>query len=185
MMGQDNITWTGARAPGVERCRSLAWRCSTEQVDSDTERRPHAAAESTKGGGKPDLPTGMLGASLTEADQGRPYLIGQLWSRTEGKPAVRNLRGDDGNGGIIRSPQRAIVLPDRKRSPRVKRIAGILGVPSQSKLGEGLCRRRCLELTTSNSSGSQGTACQEGMCSESPELLAGCLGAPAQRRHRI
>jgi len=88
MMGQDNITWTGARAPGVERCRSLAWRCSTEQVDSDTERRPHAAAESTKGGGKPDLPTGMLGASLTEADQGRPYLIGQLWSRTEGKPAV-------------------------------------------------------------------------------------------------
>jgi len=29
-----------------------------------------------------------------------------------GKPAVRNFRGDDGNGGIIRSPQRAIVLPD-------------------------------------------------------------------------
>jgi hypothetical protein len=30
-----------------------------------------------------------------------------------GKPAVRNLRGDDGNVGIIRSPVRAIVLPDR------------------------------------------------------------------------
>src|SRR5262249_50682402 len=30
-----------------------------------------------------------------------------------GKPTVRNFRGDDGNGGIIRSPQRAIVLPDR------------------------------------------------------------------------
>jgi len=29
-----------------------------------------------------------------------------------GKLAVRNLRGDDGNGGIIRSPIRAIVLPD-------------------------------------------------------------------------
>ena len=29
-----------------------------------------------------------------------------------GKPAVRNLRGDDGNVGIIRSPVRAIVLPD-------------------------------------------------------------------------
>src|SRR5215831_18429446 len=29
-----------------------------------------------------------------------------------GKPAVRNDRGDDGNGGIIRSPIRAIVLPD-------------------------------------------------------------------------
>ena len=30
-----------------------------------------------------------------------------------GKPAVRNLRGDDVNVGIIRSPVRAIVLPDR------------------------------------------------------------------------
>jgi hypothetical protein len=29
-----------------------------------------------------------------------------------GKPAVRNLRGDDGNVGIIRSPISAIVLPD-------------------------------------------------------------------------
>src|SRR5262249_36203616 len=99
MMGQDNITWTGARAPGVERPRSLAWRCSTEQVTSDTERRTHAAAESTKGGGKPAFRNGNAGSKLnrlTEADQGRPYLTGQLWSRTEGKPAVRNLRGDDG-----------------------------------------------------------------------------------------
>src|ERR1017187_7740230 len=29
-----------------------------------------------------------------------------------GKPAVRNFRGDDGNVGIIRSPIRAIALPD-------------------------------------------------------------------------
>ena len=29
-----------------------------------------------------------------------------------GKLAVRNLRGDDGDVGIIRSPVRAIVLPD-------------------------------------------------------------------------
>ena len=29
-----------------------------------------------------------------------------------GNPAVRNLRGDDGNVGIIRSPVRAIALPD-------------------------------------------------------------------------
>src|ERR1700736_610081 len=32
-----------------------------------------------------------------------------------GNPAVRNFRGDDGNVGIIRSPVRAIVLPDRQR----------------------------------------------------------------------
>jgi hypothetical protein len=31
-----------------------------------------------------------------------------------GKPAVRNLREDDGNVGIIRSPVRAIVLPDQQ-----------------------------------------------------------------------
>jgi stage V sporulation protein G len=30
-----------------------------------------------------------------------------------GKPAVRNLRGEDGNVGIIRSPLRAILLPDQ------------------------------------------------------------------------
>ena len=30
-----------------------------------------------------------------------------------GKLAVRNFRGDDGNVGIMRSPVRAIVLPDR------------------------------------------------------------------------
>src|SRR5499427_9513095 len=35
------------------------------------------------------------------------------------KSAVRNDRGDDGNGGIIRSPIRAIVLPDR--APGVER----------------------------------------------------------------
>jgi hypothetical protein len=31
-----------------------------------------------------------------------------------GKPAVRNFRGGDGNVGIIRSPVRAIALPDYK-----------------------------------------------------------------------
>ena len=33
-----------------------------------------------------------------------------------------------------------------KTSPCVKRIAGILGVPSRCSFGEGLCRHRCLEL---------------------------------------
>jgi hypothetical protein len=35
-----------------------------------------------------------------------------------GKPAVRNFRGDDGNVGIMRSPVRAIVLPDRAVNDR-------------------------------------------------------------------
>jgi hypothetical protein len=33
-----------------------------------------------------------------------------------GKPAVRNFRGGNGNVGIIRSPVRAIALPDRQRA---------------------------------------------------------------------
>ena len=37
-----------------------------------------------------------------------------------GKPAVRNFRGDDGNVGIIRSPVRAIALPDRATRPQQK-----------------------------------------------------------------
>ena len=54
----------------------------------------------------------MPGAGLTGTPGGpapsdRPALE-PYW----GKPAVRNLRGDDGNVGIIRSPVRAIVLPD-------------------------------------------------------------------------
>ena len=65
MMDRDTITRTGARAPGVKRRELLEWWCSTEQVASDTERGAHAAAESTKDGGKPDHETGMLGASLT------------------------------------------------------------------------------------------------------------------------
>src|SRR5215831_15723662 len=124
MMGQDNITWTGARAPGVERCRSLAWRCSTEQVASDPERRIHAAAESTKGGGKPDLATGMLGASLTEARSGKALCDRPALEPYWGKPAVRNLRGDDGDVGIIRSPVRAIVLPDSEARSRRRGYAG-------------------------------------------------------------
>jgi len=32
-----------------------------------------------------------------------------------GKPAFRNFREGDGNGGIIRSPIRAIALPDVQR----------------------------------------------------------------------
>ena len=38
-----------------------------------------------------------------------------------GKPTVRDFWGGDGNVGIMRSPVRAIVLPDRpKRSPPSK-----------------------------------------------------------------
>src|SRR5215831_20228617 len=120
-MDRDNITRTGARAPGVERHMSLAWLCFTEQATPDTERGIHAAAESTKDGGKPDHATGMLGASLTEARSGKALSDMPALEPYWGKPAVRNLRGDRGNVGIIRSPVRASIPPDHHRHRRQER----------------------------------------------------------------
>jgi hypothetical protein len=40
---------TGARTRGVERRKSLAWRCLIEQVASDSERGIHAAAKEHEG----------------------------------------------------------------------------------------------------------------------------------------
>jgi hypothetical protein len=45
----------------------------------------------------------MVGKASSDIPALKPY-----W----GKPAVRNFRGGDGNVGIIRSPVRAIALPD-------------------------------------------------------------------------
>ena len=82
---------------------------------SDSVRRDHAAAESTKDGGKPDLATCMLGASLSVARSGKALSDRPALEPYRGKPAVRHLREGDGDGGIIRSPIRAIVLPDVQR----------------------------------------------------------------------
>src|SRR5215831_13591899 len=88
-MARDSITRTGARTRGVERRRSLAWRCSTEQVVSGSERRLHAATESTKDGGKLDLATGMLGAV-------RPWLAHWYF-----RPRVSYLYPDRGDSALF------------------------------------------------------------------------------------
>ena len=67
-----------------------------------------------------------------------------------GKPAVRNLRGDDGNVGIIRSPVRAIVLPDQE---------GVLDV-RDLKLGE---IAHLEGIFASRSHGDPGRACDRGL----------------------
>src|SRR5262250_2172483 len=56
---------------------------------------------------------------LNSQSTGRPRLKLPAFQPDWRKSAVRNDRGDDGNGGIIRSPIRAIVLPDR--APGVER----------------------------------------------------------------
>jgi hypothetical protein len=71
MMAQDSITWTGARAPGVERRTSLAWRCSTEQVAPTLNGEPMLLRRARRVVANLIDATGMLGASLTEAGSGK------------------------------------------------------------------------------------------------------------------
>ncbi len=88
------------------RAETLAWRCWPRTSISDTVRRAMLATASTKGGSK--LEGCETSASERKAPTEKPAL-----KPYRGKPAVRNFREDDGNVGIIRSPVRAIVLPDR------------------------------------------------------------------------
>ena len=55
----------------------------------------------------------MPGAGLTEAWPGKAPSDMPALEPYWGKPAVRHLRGDRGNVGIIRSPVRASILPDQ------------------------------------------------------------------------
>ena len=55
----------------------------------------------------------FAGKALSEIPALKPY---------RGKPAVRNFRGGDGNVGIIRSPVRAIALPDNRHVVRNERV---------------------------------------------------------------
>jgi len=97
-MDRDSITRTGARAPGVERLGPLARRCLTRASALTQSREYTVKAVGTKDEGKP-----VVGQASSDIPALKPY-----W----GKPAVRNFRGGDGNVGIIRSPVRAIALPD-------------------------------------------------------------------------
>ena len=100
-MDRNRITRTGARAPGVERLGSLARRCLTRASSLTQSRKYTVKAVGTKDEGKPEV-----GQAPSDIPALKPY-----W----GKPAVRNFRGGNGNVGIIRSPVRAIALPDYRK----------------------------------------------------------------------
>ena len=55
---------------------------------------------------------GMPGTGLTEVPRRQALSDTLALKPYWGKPAVRNFRGGDGDVGIIRSPVRAITLPD-------------------------------------------------------------------------
>ena len=112
MMDRDSITRTGARAPGVERLGPLARRCLTRASSLTQSREYTVKAVGTKDEGKPEV-----GQASSDIPALKPY-----W----GKPAVRNFRGGDGNVGIIRSPVRAIALPDNRHEVEDERACAAM-----------------------------------------------------------
>jgi hypothetical protein len=128
-MDRDRTTRTGARNPGVERKTARMAVLSHSQCP-DAERGQDWAKGSTKGRCKPRRAKGMPGAGFTGAHRGKALPERPALKPYWGKPAVRNFRGDDGDVGIIRSPVRAIVLPDSAlREETWARIAADLRVP--------------------------------------------------------
>src|SRR6516165_1858693 len=100
-MDRDSITRTGARAPGVERwIRSHGG--APQRIISDSEQGLTDGRQEHEGRRQ----TSLLG---------RPRLTVRPWSRTGENPPYGNFRGGDGNVGIIRSPVRAIALPDSRK----------------------------------------------------------------------
>src|SRR5258707_10935330 len=115
-MDRDTITRTGARAPGVGRSNRSHGGVALSHEPRHRARSIQAAGD-TKDGRKPsDARDAPHGQAPSDKPALEPY-----W----GKPAVRNLRGDDGNVGIIRSPVRAIVLPDHQSVPTLRTLQRI------------------------------------------------------------
>ncbi len=76
----------------MARSHGGAYKC----IVPDTEQGIAMEAESMKGDRKPACKERIV----------------RVLEAVPGKPAVRNFRGGNGNVGIIRSPVRAIALPD-------------------------------------------------------------------------
>jgi hypothetical protein len=83
-----------------------------------------AATRCTKGGCKLDGGRRMPGAGLSRRSPRKAPLGKPAFQPYWGKLAVRNDRGDRGNVGIIRSPNRASILPHRSKQGSVTGFVG-------------------------------------------------------------
>src|SRR5207253_6569240 len=116
-MHRDNRTRTGAKDPwGRAAPMPLAQRPTEARPGPDTEPDQHVRVEvgegslqTARGGGH----AGSRGLTAEVLGRARPDRLALKPYR--GKPAVRNFREGDGDVGIIRSPLRAIALPDPLR----------------------------------------------------------------------
>jgi hypothetical protein len=100
-MDRDSITRTGARGPWG-RAEDRSHGGAPKHIAPDTEQGIAMVAEEHEGRRQTDV----IGKASSDSPALKPY---------RGKPAVRNFRGGDGNVGIIRSPVRAIALPDYRK----------------------------------------------------------------------
>src|SRR5438552_11421548 len=118
-MDRDNRTRTGAKDPwGRAAPMPLAQRLAEARPGPDTEPDQHVVGKWAKGRCKPRAEAGVPGAGLTAEVLGKARPDRLALKPYRGKPAVRNFREGDGDVGIIRSPVRAIALPDLHSSAR-------------------------------------------------------------------
>jgi hypothetical protein len=96
MMDRDRITRTVARAPGVERRVPLSWRRHTKPASSTLIEGQGAATGDANVRCKPEHGQGTPGDGLTCECKGKALTERPALEPYWGKPAVRNLRGDDG-----------------------------------------------------------------------------------------
>ena len=172
MTDRDTTTRTRARAPGVG---GVFHRMAVHDrvLRPDSERTTVATTKCTKGGCKLDGGRRMPGAGLSRQSPRKAPLGQSAFQPYWGKLAVRNDRGDRGNVGIIRSPIRASILPDRN-GPR-SRADGF------GNSGVGLCDEEsafCWELT------SVGSGCVSCRQAKSSPRLRGPSSAAKRVRPR-
>src|SRR3989442_5658730 len=141
-MDRDNRTRTGAKDPwGRAATPPLAQRPTEARPGPDTEPGQYVVGKRAKGRCKLRADAGMPGAGLTAEAFGKARPDRLALKPYRGKPAVRNFREGDGDVGIIRSPLRAIALPDRATAT----------TSSSTALTSSSCTdRRTLALSSSN-----------------------------------
>ena len=112
-MACDSITRAGAKDPwGSEAWASRTAASGNSDALGLRARHGMPTRPGAKADDKPVGEQGMPGAGLTCEVAGQVSADRLALKPYWGKPAVRNFREGDGNVGIIRSPVRAIALPD-------------------------------------------------------------------------
>src|SRR5436309_14280857 len=136
MMDRDNITRTGAKDPWGREARASRTAARRGAARLGLRARPEGPQRKrAKGRCKPSSDAGMPGAGLTAEQPGKARSDRLALKPYRGKPAVRNFREGDGDVGIIRSPVRAIALPDPEMWERAIRGLGV--DPMALQLGAG------------------------------------------------